>query len=253
MVENKGIFSLPDIFTTTNIDCYIDYCKKPNRAWDLLEKPMWRMILGTYGGLSKGTVLDLGAGTGKLCEVLIENGVSVEKLVTLEPNRRLCMELKYKGIVLNVIGSTLDLKHRFFKNIGFDMITANMVVNHLTTPEYIDFVKKTRNIIFEGGSLIYTVPCPTSKAIKHGFYYTDNKKVVSEKAPWGGEVKYHHRSMEFQEEILKKNGFETNCILAGYESFLSEDELKLIEWREGKYRGALKGYKRLMIEAIKNS
>jgi hypothetical protein len=92
------------------------------------------------------------------------------------------------------------------------------------------------------------VPSPEEKSKKHGFDYADNTIVVEEKAPWGGMVKYHHRSEEYQRKILRKNGFSVDTIVWGYEDFVDEKRLKIGEQETGRN---LHGYKRMMFFARK--
>lgn len=250
MVDRKqGTSLVVDIFRESGVSSYIDYCKKPRAAWEYLEKPMWEVILGEFD-LSEALVMDIGTGTGVLFDLLIKSGAKAENIFALEPSPELAdylrNEKKMAGTV--IIDSTHNLDIWFLQVAEFDLLTANMVMNHLNTEEYDNFIQYAKGMLKPDGCLVYTTPYPEEKSEKHKFDYADNQIVVEEEAPWGGTVKYHHRSEEYQVGVLEKNGFEVKRIVQGYEDFVDERIIKNAEIRLQKN---LRGRKRIMFWATK--
>lgn len=242
-------FTPKDIFGDS-VAAYIDYCSKPQIPWEYLERPMWELILEDFK-LSDARIIDIGSGAGNSVDLLIKTGAKPRNIFALEPNSVLAQHLydKYHKIGVGVIvGSSAGLGFRYLQNEEFDMISANMVANHLTTPEYDDFIKYARGMLMLDGFLIYTTPFPEEKSKKHGFDCSDNYVAVAEPAPWGGMVKYNHRSEEYQTSLLENNGFEVKRYLWGYENFLSDFR---IHYGESKLGKSLRGPKRLMFVARK--
>jgi SAM-dependent methyltransferase len=246
MSDNERVLSV-DIFYGSSAAAYIDYCSKPQPTWEYLERPFWEAII-TRLDLPKAIILDIGSGTGKLYQLLIEEGAKPEDILLLEPNPELtdylCKELE----VICIKDSSHHLDSPILQHEEFNLVTASLVMNHLTTEEYNNFVTCIRGILYKGGVLIYTTPFPKQKAEKHNFDYEDNFAVVEEKAPWRGSVKYHHRSEEYQVGVLEKNGFKVDRIFAGYENFISDT---MIEFGERAIGKSLRGPKRIMFVAQK--
>jgi cyclopropane fatty-acyl-phospholipid synthase-like methyltransferase len=209
---------------------------------------MWEKVMKTfYRGLKKSWVLDVGTGTGKLVDVLVTAGVNSNQIITVEPNRELIRHFSKEHKVGCILASSDELNHWLFQG-EYDLITANMVVNHMNTESYDNFVKYSHGVLMPHGYLLYTVPSPREKARKHSFNYHDNNHVVEEKAPWGGTVDYHHRSEKYQMDVLRKNGFDPLMIVWGYKDFLDKNQLKFYE-RE--FHKKLTGIKRVMFLARK--
>lgn len=247
MLDRKPGFSSVDIFLGSSATSYIDYYCRPRPEWEYLEKPMWEIILEKLN-VSQAVVLDVGTGTGKLYDLLVQAGANPDKVFAVEPNSELANYLFFKRHIKCIKDSTHHLNNITLQQGEFDLLTANMVLNHLTTDEYDDFIQYTKGILMADGLLIYTTPFPKEKSEKHKFDYTDNHIMVEEKAPWGGMVKYYHRSEEYQVEVLERNGFEAKRIFWGYENFISKRVIEDGERATGK---SLRGPKRLMFWARK--
>ena len=235
-----------DIFKDSSAKAYIDYCSRPQPPWEYLEKPMWDLIINEQLKLPDAVILDVGIGTGRLYKLLMEHGAEKTETLAIEPNPELSMYLHTELHIPCIKGGSQDMGHHLLQHEEFDLITANMVVNHMSGEEYVDFVKYTSGALHSNGLLLYTIPFPEGKAKKHGFDVSDNTVVIEEEAKWGGFVEYHHRSEEYQVEVLKSYGFEPNRILFGYEDFISEHILKSGERTLGK---SLRGPKRVMFWA----
>lgn len=245
-------FTPKDIFQGS-VSAFIKYNERPQVSWEYLEKPMWELILKRFkrSNLSKAVIFDIGSGTGNSIDMLFDAGADPRQIFALEPNPVLAALLSNKYHDREV-GCIVDSSHNMGDDIlqhgEYDLVTANMVVNHLTTSEYEDLVKCVKGMLMLGGIFIYTTPFPEEKAKKHSFDCSDNSVVVDELAPWGGMVKYHHRSEEYQVGLLEANGFEVERYFWGYDDFLTSFDIERGENALGK---SLKGPKRLLVLAQK--
>lgn len=206
---------------------------------------MWTLVVNKLLDLSNVYVLDVGAGTGKLYDLITKLGANPENILALEPNADLAYLLSNKKIP-TILGNTDDLHHDLLQKGEIGLLTANMVVNHLTTEEYCRFIQFSKDVLGVNGVLIYTIPFPEGKGNKHKIDISDDNVVVEENAPWGGKVKYHHRSDAYQVKILQENGFAVDRFLFGYESFVSDNIIRAGERVRNK---SLRGYKREMFIA----
>jgi hypothetical protein len=234
MVDRNGAFPSVDIFQSSSAASYIDYCSKPKPAWEYMEKPMWKDILSEKFDISNAAIFDVGSGAGKLIDLLVEAGANLQNILALEPNLELATYLRQKKGILCIKDSSHNLNSWVLQHQEYDLVTANMVANHLTTPDYDNFVKYVKGMLMLDGVFIYTIPFPEGKARKHNFDNLDNSIIVEEDAPWGGKVKYHHRSEDYQVYILQENGFKVERYFWGYESFIDEKIIKSGEIITGK-------------------
>lgn len=209
---------------------------------------MWMVILSKYLDMPNVQGLDVGTGAGRFYELLLNYGAKKENILALEPNLILANYLHTKKHIPCILGGTDDMGHNLLQNREFNLVTANMVINHLTTEQFGDFVTFCNGVLMKGGVLIYTIPYPERKAKKYGFDCSDNSVVINEPAPWGGKVRYHHRSEEFQVENLEHNGFEVKRIHFGYENFISKDKLREAEKLHSRN---FQGTRRVMFIAVK--
>jgi len=248
MVDRNEAFPSIDIFQGSSAADYIRYCSKPSPPWEYLEKPMWMAILSEKFDISNAAIFDVGSGAGKLINLLVEAGANPENMLALEPNSELADYLRQERNILCIKDSSHNLNSWVLQHQEWDLVTANMVVNHLTTPDYDNFVKYVKGMLMLDGIFIYTTPFPEEKAKKYNFDISDNSVIVEEDAPWGGKVKYHHRSEDYQVQVLQENGFKVERYFWGYESFIDEKIIRSGEIMTGKN---LRGPKRLMFLARK--
>lgn len=228
---------------------YIRFCESEPPSWKDLEEPTWKLFFKLPDlDLQDMRILDLGSGTGRVIDLAIKSGAKKENILALEPNPIMADYIRQKGYY-TIKDSAENLIIPFMQAEQLDMITANMVLNHFPTEDYERFTQIVHGVLKPDGGLIYIVPHPGNKACKHDFDYYDNYRVIEEKAPWGGYTQYHHRSVEYQTDILEQNGYDVVLKEVGYSDFCSKYQLAVLRSQLGK---SLEGPKRIMIVGIKH-
>jgi SAM-dependent methyltransferase len=171
-------------------------------VWDLVEKKVWKEWLAD--NLHPGCrVLDMGSGAGKMVDLMLSLGVAGEQLVGLDLNRRLIGWSKEWWPEVQFIHgdcTTVDLSIES----GFDLVVSHMLVNHLEDPEFDATVAAVSRILRPEGKFVYMAPDPVSKATSLKIPDGQAGMWKDELAPWGGEVRYHHRTVQHQVDRLGK-------------------------------------------------
>lgn len=227
---------------------YIRFCEQPQPTWDDLEKPLWQLFFQSLTTTDL-LVLDVGTGPGKLIDVLLEAGILPEHILAMEPNPILIEYLLNRKLGIGCMkDSAVELGHELLQHAEIDLITANMVVNHLTTEQFCEFIANARGALRAKGILAYTIPHPGSKAQKYHIDHRKKEALFEEDAPWGGRVYYYHRSEEYQRHLLQQYGFSVITIEWGYASATPENIVT--EYDGYFYKDKLKP-KRLLVIAEK--
>ena len=227
---------------------YIRFSESKPVSWTHLEEPAWRYLFELPDlNLQNLWILDVGSGVGKVVDLAIELGANKEQIFSFEPNSIMADYLFKKGLQ-TIKDQASNLDNPIIQNEEFDLVTANMVLNHFPTNEFVGFIQTTYGILKKGGGLVYTVPHPGSKAHKHGFDYDNNSKVIEEKAPWGGYTQYNHRSVEFQAKTLEECGYDIVLREIGYSDFCTTHQVATLE---SELRKSLEGPKRIMVIGTK--
>lgn len=114
-------------------------------------------------------ILEVGAGTGNLAQVLVDNYPSLKELVLLEPDKRTCNKLieRFKG------NKKIKIINHFTKDLKgytgyFDSILYNNVLEHVE--EDLEEVKTSKNLLKVNGHT-----CVYSPAIMFLYSKFDNK------------------------------------------------------------------------------
>lgn len=227
---------------------YIRFSESKPPSWEHLEEPMWRDFFELPGlNLQNLWILDVESGAGKVVDLAIELGVNKEQIFSFEPNPIMADYLFNKGLQ-TIKDQASNLDNPIMQNEEFDLIAANMVLNHFPTDEFVGFIQNTYGILKKGGGLVYTVPHPGGKARKHGFDYDNNSTVIEEEAPWGGFTQYNHRSVEFQAKTLEEYGYDVVLREIGYSDSCTTHQVAALEL---KLQKPLEGPKRIMIVGTK--
>jgi SAM-dependent methyltransferase len=196
---------------------YIRYCERWQPSWDCFEKPMWKSYFQNLN-FNGAWLLDIGSGTGKLVDLLMEEGANPKDILALEPNPILVDFLYKRNLGVGCIrDDSYNLDIPILQNNEIDLITANMVTNHLSTPEFDKLIQDASGVLKLDGVLAYMVPNPYRKEEKYCMGKDDNFTVVEENAPWGGLVEYHHRSEAYEREVLEKYGFDSDVYFGGFD------------------------------------
>ena len=196
---------------------YIRFCETNPPSWLYLEKLIWSKFLSSCTSLDTQKLIDIGAGAGKLTHLLSEHGVNTDQLFALEPNPILAVHLRKQGFL--VVENTIQSSENPISNSSeFDLLTANMVINHLSDNQFTETSRINWDILKLGGMFAYTIPYPEGKARKYGLKI-DSPWKVDEPAPWGGNVQYNHRSTTLNKEILESVGFSVSAKNYGFHSF----------------------------------
>lgn len=99
------------------------------------------------------SILDLGCGSGALCQHFVEQGASHVVGVDILPPTRPAEGWRYLNVDLN--GSSWPHSLATAQG-GFDLVLAFDIIEHLRSP--VDFLASVRQILNTGGSLVLTTP-----------------------------------------------------------------------------------------------
>ena len=217
--------------------------------WEYLEKPLF---LNAFSDLpSNATMLDFGAGPGKVALLATYYGFILKRNLTCyEPNPILYKELKSRLPSSRCVRrAKASLSQSSWAKNKFDIITANMVVNHMNSAEFGEFAAESGHILRPNGRLVYTIPHPVHEAAKLGIHPEIDEAYREVEAPWGGLTDYQYRSIERERQILKSHGFnQIGFISWGYEDSVPRHVLYDFEFNVGD---DITGPRRLMVIAKK--
>jgi SAM-dependent methyltransferase len=99
----------------------------------------------------RGTILDLGCGSGEYSQILAKN--KQNHVIALDSNNTLCQRVRQKNN-LKVIHS--DAHKLPFKDNSFDTCFCNTVLEHVKEPEQI--IKEISRTLKKDGKLIISIP-----------------------------------------------------------------------------------------------
>ncbi len=113
--------------------------------------------LCTNLGISKGTLVEVGAGFGIFCEEIKRLGI-FDRVIAVEPTSDLAKTCQEKGI--EIINNPIEKVN--FENQSIDVIVSYEVIEHLFSPQ--NFIKKCAEFLKPGGILVLT--CPNGKGFE---------------------------------------------------------------------------------------
>jgi len=217
-----------------------------SRNSNCYERDLWTWLFSTIGRglLSKANILDVGSGVGRFNRLRISQGGRTDQIVALEPNPILAQYLMDRKMGIDCIQDPVSaLPDSVVTHQEIDLLSANMLVNHLSTPEFSSLVYSASAALAPGGMFAYTVPEAHRKARKHGFPYPDFDATAEEAAPWGGLVRYYHRPDHFQVQILRAFGFKVTRMHGCFD--LKSGDWYANDWHEGPKRTLFIAQKKL--------
>lgn len=193
--RNRLVFGQPipdDPFIGGRAALYERFARsQENRSWFGLEMPVLRYILERYPRNTE--ILEIGVGAGNLMSLLLEMGFDERKISAVEPNRTLQAlyskrfpNVRIHSAYMNELAQCLDSQ--------FSLILAHMVVNHVPTQMLVESLHNVFLSLTDEGEFICVLPNPLEKVVKYDINTDDIDATVTETAPWGGTVTYHHRS-----------------------------------------------------------
>jgi len=177
---------------------YIEYAHSPENAWTLVERPIFDFLLEgeikripkyRHGFPLDYSALDLGTGTGRVIQMLIEQGVNPQSVLGVDSNNELLNDKhfpdganKLSGDIAN-IKKVIDSEFPDTKHV-FNLITSNMVFNQLNYGDYVKCLKQTSELMLSQGYLIVVVPHPLVTMFDSIDKY-HNPGVLEIMTPWG--------------------------------------------------------------------
>ena len=103
-------------------------------------------------------LLEIGAGTGRQAQALVERGFSVEAIEILESN--------YSGDRLFPI-TNYDGRHIPFPNQSFDIVFSSNVLEHV--PDLVQMHSEIRRVLRSGGYAVHVLPTHAWRFLDHAF------------------------------------------------------------------------------------
>lgn len=175
-----------------------------NRSWYTLERLVLEHILKNYP--RDIPILEIGIGAGNLTSLLLEMGFDDTRICAVEPNITLLKLYAHRYPNIETHVAYMNELTKFFDK-KFSLILAHMVINHIPTQELVESLRGAFVSLTDGGEFICVMPNPLEKEVKYNLSDHDSHAVVAEVAPWGGYVKYHHRSEEQLLLAFRNAGF----------------------------------------------
>lgn len=184
----------------------------PPDVWSRVEAPAltsaFTEVVHEKG--KKLKVLDIGVGGGKMLGLLEGLGVSAKNITGIDLNSKmlkLVAEIQPEVTLLQADVARKASLSKLTDRAPFDVITASMVLNHLSDRRLKHAVDNIFNLLKDGGSVIALVPYPGGPEKIKGLEVQKTGVTKVENAPWGGRVIYHHRAFMLYHEIFERSGF----------------------------------------------
>lgn len=215
---------------------YSDFAESPlSFSWRYIERPaLKRYLEGVVTPSSK--VLDVGTGTGRVIELLLEMGVSQQNVIGIDVSNRLLEASQLKFPEATFIHSSIeDLR---LPPASFDLVTANMVFHYLDNEMLLKSLDNIYRMLKVEGKLCFLNTHPDrSEDSKRG---ENNDQWIKELTPWGQEIFIFNRDPYSLVDITDFSGF---GFVKGWETLEISDEGKDDpEYKRYSGRSARAGY-----------
>lgn len=186
-----------------------------NQSWENSERPLWDKFARQIDGTKIESIIDFGAGHGKLSKYLVGKRVVKEENITcIEPNAVLVSRIRESLPQARILLGDVSIIRNTVEEFGKpDLIMANMVLNHIITSDYVKLLELVGELLNPQGIFAYVIPNPTLEELGTDLVENRNQRVLEKRAPWGGTTDYHHRSSQFQLLHMKKVGLKSKRIV----------------------------------------
>lgn len=158
---------------------YADFATE-SFSWDFLERPSFERYLGRV--LHPDTaVLDIGCGSGRMAELMVNMGVDEEMITGIDPNKALLdRAIEQLPGAQFLLGEAPNLP---FRHETFSCVIANMVLHAVDeTGLHLTF-ERISSVLSRGGYFLFVDTNP--------YQDVDDLHIgewVTKQAPWGGEM-----------------------------------------------------------------
>ncbi len=171
-------------------------------SWRHIEqRALVRYLSGRINDQTR--ILDIGVGTGRVIQTLVELGASEENITGIDVSQELLSDAlnKYPHAQLIRASSTnLPLKDE-----QYDVVTSNMVFQYLDNKMLTESIGEIYRVLVPNGLLCFVEPHPlhNDAAIKG----ENNNKWLTQTTPWGELVHTFNRDPWDLMDILELGGF----------------------------------------------
>ena len=216
---------------------FSEYTHSPESAWEQVEGRILKYFLKevihrdkfywlrhpdnksidaitTEGGAlipANFSVLDLGTGTGRVAQALIDYGIPGANMLGVDNNLKMLDDAHFPAGVNKLEADITDflpkLNDKYPKLGNFDLIVANMVFHLLNYEEYVSVLKQVRKRATRNAEMLIIVPHPLRSAIDTiGSYHGGGS--VEDIAPWGERLTLPIKTIDDYRKGLDQAGFD---------------------------------------------
>ena len=228
------------------IDIYKDHADDFNKSsrelfsWKFIDKSALIEVLGDCGITSSTQILDLACGSGRVIDVLHEQGVGIANITGIDTSKTLLKSAKEKYTSARFINADITA-HDKFEDV-FDIATAVHVFAEFDTKTLARTFKNIYKALKPGGKLIYIVGHPLRYVGIHDYFNRARRK---QKTPWGAVIDHSHKTIEDYLTATLSAGFSIGCFI---EPIVIQDGERI---NKEKYKEYTKTPSRLVIVAVK--
>lgn len=171
-------------------------------TWRYIERPGFDRYISDFYR-SDTRLLDVGCGTGRVIGHMIARGVKAKHIVGADPSSKLVAEANVKYPSVSLINA--DALSMPFRNGAFDLVTANMVIHHLSREELAVFLDRAYEVLKPDGVLFFvdTDPDHSSETLAR------LNNWMTQETPWGSKIPaFIHDMYELLLDSIYYAGFE---------------------------------------------
>ncbi len=167
------------------------YEKKANPRYTKLEAAILQEWLADLQGI----LLDVGAGTGRFLEILLEG----REVIGIDISRRMMESAKDKGCELSIVG---DAEKMPLLDNSVDLVTVIEVIQYMPNPEFV--INEIWRVLKEDGCGLLAIP--------NTFWYLFLELLGRLRITNWPEFTPYTMSLSSYENMLKSRGFEIDRV-----------------------------------------